>query len=55
MRAVSLVVTQLDITKDWVREVLGDLAADDENPAVLRETCPCSSKPVKTRFAQQNY
>jgi hypothetical protein len=38
VRAVSLVVNQLDVTKAWVREVLGDLAVDDENAAVLRET-----------------
>lgn len=38
VRAVSLVVTQLDITKSWVSDVLGVLAVDDENAAILRET-----------------
>lgn len=38
VRAVSLVVNQLDMTATWVSDVLGVLAADDENAAVLRET-----------------
>lgn len=38
VRAVSLVVKELDATSAWVHEVLGDLATDDETTALLRQT-----------------
>lgn len=38
VRAVSLVVKDIDATAAWVHEVLGDLATDDEATALLRQT-----------------
>lgn len=39
VRVASLVVGQLELTRAWVGEVLGQLAKDDDAAAVLRETC----------------
>ncbi len=38
VRAVSLVVKDIDVTTAWIDEVLGELATDDETTALLRET-----------------
>lgn len=38
LSAAALLAGDLDVARDWVVEVLGDLAGDDENDARLRET-----------------
>ena len=38
LSAAALLAGDLDAARDWVVEVLGDLAGDDENDARLRET-----------------